>query len=539
MDSISTFINEADTLTKAILYSVLTLLILSFAIYKMWEKVSFWWLRVMCHMPVVGKISRLAKNHSVADNNWFSAERDLCGEFLPYFQKSDVKPEFFNDCSRYLRKVQETGRNNLSMFGWIMLTVMVFIEAMGFSYVLAGWTIPGASEALKEQGAYGIAILISGLLVCLTHYTGHELHHNSLIKKIRTWYTQSGEQGYKMIPNNKVSLDNEHELIDENEPQWRQLLNRLTANDKVTPSHKITSLTVLFIIIIAIGSTYVRGQTMESLASEANINPVEDIYGSNTDFSGGDIYASNSVAEESLPTELLGSQNAVNEQAKIAKDHADHNGAWTTFIMLAFIFVFLQVLGILIGFKTGFAGKESSNAKSFIGKFRTASEFAAFHDRKRNQIAQHAQKSLEKLQAALVVDAQKTDIDGGVINRLKNTNGRNFYTYVQTVQDEQYKHQDAEANRAASSKAINVTLNTNIAVATTVISLSENEIEEWMTKLNWDRERTIALLEKHKAEEHKKQAVSEEDAMAMMTSAKSVEISDEDALRMLTETSGA
>lgn len=531
MDSILTFMNEASTMTKSLLWTTLTILVLSFAIYKMWEKVSFWWLRVLCHIPVFGKITRLSKNHAYdPDKGWFSSEREICAEFHPYFEKSDVKPDFFDDCSSYLRKVQETGRKNLSMIGWIMLSVMVFIEAMGFSYVLAGWTIPGASESLKEQGAYGIAILISGLLVFLTHHTGHEQHHNSLIKKIRTWYTQSGEQNHKMIPNTKVSLDNE--LVDGDEPEWKQLLNRLSANDKVTPTNKTTLMTVVFIVIIAIGSTYVRGQTLESTTAEAALNPADNSMYGTTEFSNADPYA---LSPTTVPDELLGAQQEADHDAIEAKKTADSKGAWTTFIMLAVIFVFLQLMGIIIGYKTGFAGKESSNARSFIGRFRTRDEFSAYHERKRNQIAQQAQKILEKLQSRLVENAQNTNIDGVAINNLKNTNGRNFYAYVANIRNERIKH---EEQPTVSAKQPAQEANTQIAGAPPVILLAEDEIDEWMGKLGWDRERTIALLKKHKAEEKQKAVLSEEEAMKMLVSKSTLTMSDDEAAQMLAEATG-
>jgi hypothetical protein len=46
---------------------------------------------------------------------------------------------------------------------------------MAFSYVLAGYTLPRASENMQQMGAYGIAFLISVILVAFTHFAGAEL----------------------------------------------------------------------------------------------------------------------------------------------------------------------------------------------------------------------------------------------------------------------------------------------------------------------------------------------------------------------------
>lgn len=60
-------------------------------------------------------------------------------------------------------------------------------KALGFSYVLAGYTIPGASESLQQIGALAIAFVIYIILVGFTHFTGGEIYRNTMLKKIRAW----------------------------------------------------------------------------------------------------------------------------------------------------------------------------------------------------------------------------------------------------------------------------------------------------------------------------------------------------------------
>lgn len=529
MDSVLTLLNEYRILVGA----VLTVLVTSYLVFKMWDKVAFGWLRVMCHIPVFGKIARLSKNHSYdPDKGWFSSEREICAEFQPYYDKSDKTSVFFEQCSSYLRKVQETGRKKLSLFGWILLAVMVFIEAMGFSYVLAGWTIPGASEALKEQGAFGIAILISGLLVFMTHHTGHELHANNLIKKVRAWFNQSQDQSYKMIPNTKVSLDREN--IDDGEPEWRQLLSRLMhVNHNVTPSYVITIATVILVVTVAVGSTYVRGQTLESMMAEEMLNPAETNY-SDVDYLSEDPYATN----QELPVELTEIQEQVDSQAKGAKEDADRKGAWTTFIILAFIFIFLQFMGVLIGYKTGFAGKESADARSYRGKFKTGEEFERFHERKRDLIAQQAQKCLEKLQGRMVNNAQNTNIDRGAIEKLRNTKGRSFYAYVSDLKGDKLSHEPEKIDASVRSD-VEFKHSSNETDKPSSFNISEQEISTWMKKLGWNREKTLELLEKHYASQKQKhEAVSEKEALEMLKTQEPIQVSEEEAMQLLSDSTG-
>ncbi len=118
---------------------------------------------------------------------------------------------------------------------WIVVFALVILEALGFAYVLAGFTIPGASESLQQYGAFGIALIISIILVGFTHWTGHEVYKNSILKKIRTYYSNDRREEKKNLePDSKVKLENNN--IDDEEKNYLQLLNRVSTNATVTPT---------------------------------------------------------------------------------------------------------------------------------------------------------------------------------------------------------------------------------------------------------------------------------------------------------------
>lgn len=428
MDSMLALLNEYRIIVGSILVVFVTAILLRI----WWDKVSFWWLRVIYNLPIFGKIAKLSKQSSYdVQTGWFNSEKLLCADFSPYFSAMDKDAEFFDKCRSYLRKTQELGRNELPIWAWLLLAAMVFIEAMGFSYVLAGFTIPGASEGLQQKGAVGIAFLISCLLVFLTHQTGHEFHHNSLVRKVRGWYNTSGSKE-KLVPNTLVSLDNE--LVDDGDddknPAWRQLLSRIPVNVNVTPTYKVTIPTVLFIILVAVGATYVRGQVLEELLLE------EHQFTNSSGVSYEDPY--NEVG--TLPAELQEAQAVSDQQIDKGREDAQRKGGWGTFIVLAVIFIFLQIMGILVGLKTGFVGKESSEARKFIGSFRSREQFKSYYDRKKNVIAQIAQKNLEKLQGMMVSNSLKTNIDGGAKERLHDYSKRNFLTYIYHIESDAADH---------------------------------------------------------------------------------------------------
>ncbi|MBU2952208.1 hypothetical protein [Marinobacter sp. F3R08] len=525
MDSILSAINEYRIILGAIVLTIIATLLVK----KFWDEVSFFWLRVKMNMPVIGKISRLSKQPGRDESGWFHAEKDLCGEFRPYFAEVDKGPKFYHNCKSYLRKVDELGREKLGFFGWMAICIMVFIEAMGFSYVLAGFTIPGASESLQQQGAVGIALLISGLLVALTHKTGHELHNNGLVKKARTWWHQS-DTNSAMHPNTSVSLEYDHE--DDKDPAWRQILSRINTNAAVKPSYKITVSTAIFVLCVAVGATYVRGQVLQTEQMEIHRADVGAIGEMAESAYSADPYASD------IPAELLDSQTKTDEVVDSQIMDANLKGGWATFIVLAVIFIFLQILGVLIGFKTGFGGKESRTAYDFSHKFRNHDEFEAYHERKRNLVSQIAQRNLTKLQSKMSDKLNATATDKAMVKTLEEGNSRTFLTYARKFSQEQNSYAvESSIERRQRAAKLAESENPEHGPAPTKISSEEPEalqsdsasghgipedvILTWMDKLGWDRERTIDLLLKQRAkkEAERKPEVSEEEALRMMEEA--------------------
>ena len=261
-----------DILAYIMLHQIETLLIgfaaivLAFVITH-WQEVKFWWLNLTYNFPLVGKISRLSKDIEGFDENhkWFYSEERLCRDYYNFYEKVDLNDESYDEAKDYLHAAGELGRKPTPTFIWIMIFVLVIVEAFGFAYVLAGFTIPGASEATQQKGAVGVAAMLAVLLVWLTHMTGQELHKNTLIKKIRRWYKNDNAGGSNwrdLKPDEQlITIDNTFE--DAKSPNYIRMLNRLDVNDKVKATYTKTILTLFFILVVAIGATYIRDQVLK------------------------------------------------------------------------------------------------------------------------------------------------------------------------------------------------------------------------------------------------------------------------------------
>lgn len=485
MDNILSLLNEY----RIIVGACLTTLMLLVAMKVYWDKVSFYWLRISCSFPVFGKVSRLSKSTALDSDNWFISEKSLMSEFQPYFEDANKDADFFGSCKNYLKKATENGRKELPFYLWIVLIALVFGEAMGFSYVLAGFTIPGASENLQQKAALVIAFMISALLVFLTHRAGAEIYTNKLVKKVRTWCNQQAGGGENLSPDTRVDLTHDH--IDNNEKNYKQLLNRIDANATVTAKYPITIITIIFISMVAIGATYVRGQVLDQMLTEEHQDMVND--------NSSGVYAD--PYGKKIPDGPL-TQNQKESDDQVAADiiDAQKKGGWGTFIVLAVIFVFLQIMGILIGIMYGFAGKESGDAFKYIGSFKTRQQFENYYKRKKEYVAQIAQKNLADLQKKMSVYVANNATESSVRDFAKKNTNRNFYRYIalydaeqkrgeQSLYDQQVAHEkyiNTEPMDAESSKT-SPAVQSIETVATTVPSAEEVSLEERMARIKQKR----------------------------------------------------
>lgn len=450
MDFLTTLFNEYRTLVSVLL----TTLVLVIMITIWWDKVSFWWLNVRYSLPFIGKENSLSKDYEtpvkVYDKTWLNSEVTLCADFAAHYEKVNKDEELFAKSQDYLGKVTENGRNNLHAIGWILIAALVFVEAMGFSYVLSGFTIPGASESMQQKGALGIAFIISVLLVGLTHFTGHELHGNSLIKKAKVWWKNAKNRDRntpELAPNTRINLDKTFE--DDADPQYKQLINRISTNAEVKPRYLVTIITAVAIIVIAVLATYVRGQVLEK----------EHIETVSIDTSSS-IYQEQDPYAEAVPAMLLQDKQEAADKAGDDVWEREQKGGWGTFIFLAFLFILLQIFGILIGFKTGFAGKHSSDARKQIGPFKSEREFKAYYSRLKQQVARIAQKRLTNLQQKMNQRAEINCQDPKVLHVLEACGDRAFLVYMEDLGNAETKfdqsvrlreHQTKIDNRALSS----------------------------------------------------------------------------------------
>ncbi|NVJ90404.1 MAG: WVD2 family protein [Methylocystaceae bacterium] len=421
MDEILTFLSTYRLAISLILVLLVTTIIL----IKWWSEVKLFWKSTFYSMPIIGKTKKLAQNAARASDGWYHSEKVLCEDFYSDIRDIAADPEMYDKAKSYLSKVQENGRKNLSIFMWIVIIGLVFVESLGFAYILSGYTLPGASEGLQVKGALGIAFLISAVLVWLTHAAGSEMHKRGLIKKARVWWNHDNDPDRPALkPQGYPTLEKNEE--DDQAPQYIQIINRLDTNAQVTQGTPIwTMIAFLAILVIAVGATVVRYETykQEKVAETSFVGSERT----------GEL-SLESLMDKSLPSDLTAPQKEADNRATQEKEDAADTANFTTFAILAVLFILIQAMGIGIGHRYGFAGKESKLARQIIGNFKSRSEYESWFERKKAAITMVAQKHLTNLQAQMRNYTQAMGIDQADRDAHMNSGNRTFEVFFNMKQ---------------------------------------------------------------------------------------------------------
>jgi hypothetical protein len=354
----------------------------------MWEKLKWWWLNTWYNFPLIGKIARLSKDlHQTSDGSgWFKSERTLCQDYKAFIQ---VQSEYdFDQRMTYLQKAGDNGRTLTPLAVWVLIIGFVFVEAQGFSYVLAGYTVPGASETTQKYAAVGIAFIVSALCVLATHFAGHELYRSLKIKRARKDWIEDGRQ-QKLRTGSMPLTKAQH--LDDDQPEYTQVSNRVG----IDASFVVSWATLAFVVMIAVGATYVRVQSANKLMGESVRTQKSELRVQQSAGAGLDLGQQNVIPETDAKSNLDADGKAVEEAAQY-----DLRGYWVTFAILAVLFIFLQGLGVLFGYRWGFAGQNSKAAFKALGK----GKYLTYGDVRNaaQKFIDKAQNQLENLQQQMI-----------------------------------------------------------------------------------------------------------------------------------------
>lgn len=371
-----------------------------------WHDIRYFMMRVSWSFPLFGGIARAGrKDHKLGQDGWYPVETQLCGGFYRHYNSFNKSPDYYEKCDDYLNKVDELGRKEKGLFLWLLIVGLILLEAVGFAYVLAPFMTKNASSNEQTMLAWFLAMLLSVAAVVLTELMGKEWHKNELMKKIREWWaSDNGTNRKDLRPEKNISIDKTYS--DNESPRSIQLLNRISANAKVTPSYTLTIITVLYIISLALGAYFIRSYTLEAdLIATVNAGTV-----TSQDTGAQDPFAAmqSSVSANSsnddkieVPKEISDVNKKVDQKAENESSDDLLKANKITFVILSIIYVMIQIVGIYFGYAFSFSGKESKKAHQYTKGFNSAEELNIWLQLKRDLVSAEADNYLQRLQEKL------------------------------------------------------------------------------------------------------------------------------------------
>jgi hypothetical protein len=287
--------------------------------------------------PLVGKLARFSRDYSETKRGgWLNVEASLCHDYARHVTALS-KVEFERNIE-YLRKAYDHGRRPMPLLVLALLTVLVLLEGLGFSYLLGSWMAMDSSENERMWLALAIVIVIAAILLWVTHTAGHQLYRTRLLRscfqqfQASTMHPASRKDEPKIYTSGIVSLSQD-QSIDKDQPSHVWCANRVVTRPDDLGSYAWVWLAAALIVIIAVVSVILRIETLHSI----------DLLGA-----------------ELMPNEF---QDAIGAAAgNPAAAAARESAALASFAILSTIFIVTQMVGVGVGFWYSFAGKQSREA---------------------------------------------------------------------------------------------------------------------------------------------------------------------------------
>ncbi|MBV1806381.1 MULTISPECIES: hypothetical protein [Pseudomonas] len=386
-----------------------------------WDKVCYFVRRAWHCTPLIGTVARLARQAkrergSSDSSGWSDGELRLCQEYYTSYKKVDKDPAYYAKCRDYLSKVCETGRRTSPFWVIPLMAGLLILEAVGFAYVIGPFVNREISANNLQYLTWSVATFLALISGFFAHIAGHEIHHNSLIKKARHWWRgtptqQRDNQIGKDIA--QISIDDTHN--DDTAHGYNKILARIKTNETVTVKHFWVAMFGVTIIIIAIAAFWVRAEQLNAMETElvAGYQINESAKSSNSPFD--------------LPAASADVERQSQEKTFDDKIGAEHRASMVTFGVLSVVFVAIQFIALWLSMVYGFAGLASRDAYETISKFRTADEMVRWMDRQRAAIRDHANHKLSLLRDK-VSNYDMTSNDG--VNSTSTSQERNFEAFL-------------------------------------------------------------------------------------------------------------
>lgn len=325
-------------------------------------------------------------------------------ELFNYYEDGLEKTtrEAFLNAREYLKISGQNGRKPMSSMLWVILGVLTVAEAIGTGLLLAPLLSRDITPTFAMAAGSAIALVIAIVAVRFTHAAGEDMFANTLLSKVRHSFKQN--KGFRRGDGTKygdfvkaVGPEDDQGTDLDLEPAAR-LGARIgaTSMSSMQPRRMNIILAVAFIVLFAVGTTAYRHYMFNHEQDMAASAPVADADGASPNFQN--MFAQGGNTAQPLPDDVADAtkksrqhaQEAVNQDSSMANDAG--------IMILALIYVFTQLLGLLTGYKYSFFNEDGKKA---YGKTLGQLGYDDFLRVAVRPVAQRAQMRLGQLRAKL------------------------------------------------------------------------------------------------------------------------------------------
>lgn len=338
-DSMKQFIADYQGLLIGMLVIAVLTGILSKASSRLWVR------DFRVRFPVFGNLAGFAKDRTKGSNGWMRAEENLCSIYKQYV--TILPQDKFDQRIEYLRKCGDLGKT--PMPGWMfpILFILVVAEGLGFSYILGTWMAREGSANTHTLLMFAIVFVLAVILSVTTHAAGHQLRRTLLLRSCFNRFKAVAGQSYST---KTISLNSDQSL-DDNEPDYVQIVNRVAENSDDRGSFSIVITAVAAIIVIAVASTVMRWENLQTELTNETTNTQAVHVEAKVDNGAG--------LSLDLPKDVTDPQQEADAKAKDESSSSTKIEGAFAFALLGFIFLLTQLVGIGAGYKYSFVGRET------------------------------------------------------------------------------------------------------------------------------------------------------------------------------------
>ncbi|WP_322045495.1 hypothetical protein [Paraburkholderia sp. J67] len=325
-------------------------------------------------------------------------------ELFNYYEDGLEKTgrEAFLNAREYLKISGQNGRKPMSSTLWAILGVLTVAEAIGTGLLLAPLLSKDITPVFAMVAGSAIAFVIAIVAVRFTHAAGEDMFANTLLSKVRNSFKQN--KGFRRGDGTKygdfvksVGPEDDQGIDADLEPAAR-LGARIgaTSMSSMQPRRMNIILAVAFIVLFAVGTTAYRHYMFNHEQDVAASGPAEATDGASGNFQN--MFAQGGNTAQPLPDEVADAANKSRQHAQDAVNQDSSMANDAGIMILALIYVFTQLLGLLTGYKYSFFNEDGEKA------YRKTLGQLGYDDFLRvavRPVAQRAQMRLGQLRAKL------------------------------------------------------------------------------------------------------------------------------------------